>query len=275
MTTRRTPTILIVSDGRGETATQVLKAAAVQFEGQRYRTVRRAGVKTPEEVETIVREAADSGAVIFYTLVGQETRRAMRRTSARRLVPTVDVLGPAFSALHDQFRKKRGETPGLLYALERERFDRMTAFDYTLTHDDGQRPHELSRADVVLVGVSRASKSSTSFFLAFQGVRTANVPLVPEIEPPSQLLRLPRNRVVGLRVNVDRLVAVREARREDLGMRGEESYLDRRAVAGEVIWADRIMEARGWRSVDVSYMAIEEIAKEVLRVRRLRGTPRW
>ena len=275
MTTRRTPTILIVSDGRGETATQVLKAAAVQFEGQRYRTVRRAGVKTPEEVETIVREAADSGAVIFYTLVGQETRRAMRRTSARRLVPTVDVLGPAFSALHDQFRKKRGETPGLLYALERERFDRMTAFDYTLTHDDGQRPHELSRADVVLVGVSRASKSSTSFFLAFQGVRTANVPLVPEIEPPSQLLRLPRNRVVGLRVNVDRLVAVREARREDLGMRGEEGYLDRRAVAGEVIWADRIMEARGWRSVDVSYMAIEEIAKEVLRVRRLRGTPRW
>lgn len=275
MTTRRTPTILIVSDGRGETATQVLKAAAVQFEGQRYRTVRRGGVQTPEEVETIVREAADSGAVIFYTLVGQETRRAMRKTSARRLVPTVDVLGPAFSALHDQFRRRRGETPGLLYALERERLDRMTAFDYTLTHDDGQRPHELSRADVVLVGVSRASKSSTSFFLAFQGVRTANVPLVPEIEPPSQLLRLPRNRVVGLRVNVDRLVAVREARREDLGMRGEEGYLDRRAVAREVIWADRVMEARGWRSIDVSYMAIEEIAKEVLRVRRLRGSPRW
>ena len=275
MAKRRIPTILIVSDGRGETATLVLKAAAVQFEGQRYRTVLRGDVGPPEEVEAIVREAAESGAVIFYTLVGQETRRAMRKSAAQRLVPTVDVLGPAFSALHDQFRRKRGETPGLLYALERERFDRMTAFDYTLTHDDGRRPNELSRADVVLVGVSRASKSSTSFFLAFQGVRTANVPLVPGMEPLPQLLRLPRNRVVGLRVNVDRLLAVREARAEGLGMRGGEDYLDRRAVAQEVIWADRIMEARGWRSVDVSYLAIEEIAKEVLRVRKLRGSPRW
>lgn len=275
MARTRTPAILIVSDGRGETASQVLKAAAVQFEGQRYRETRRAGIRTPEEVERIVSEAAKSGAVIFYTLVGEETRRAMRKTSGRRLVPTVDVLGPAFSALNDQFKRKRGATPGLLYALERDRLDRMTAFDYTQTHDDGQRPHELSRADVVLVGVSRASKSSTCFFLAFEGIRAANVPLVPSIPPPAQLLRLPRNRVIGLRVNVDRLIAVREARAQDLGMRGAEAYLDRRAIAAEVIAANRLMDQHGWHSIDVSYLAIEEIATEVMRLRRLRGRRSW
>ncbi len=275
MPRQRVPTIMIVSDGRGDTASQVLSAAAVQFKGQRYEETRRAAIRTADEVEEIVGEASRLGAVIFYTLVGEETRRAMRRFSGRHLVPTVDVLGPAFSALHDQFKRKRGETPGLLQRLERDRDDRMTAFDYALTHDDGQRPHQLSRADVVIVGVSRSSKSSTCFFLAFQGVRAANVPIVPGLEPPVQLLRLPANRVIGLRVNVDRLIAVREARAQDLGMRGEEEYLDRRAIAREVIAANRLMERQGWHSVDVSYLAIEEIAKEVMRLRKLRGPRPW
>ncbi len=272
---RKIPKILIVSDGRGETATQVLKAAAVQFEGQRYRALVRAGVRTPEEVSAVVDEAARSGGVIFYTLVGEDTRRAMRKASGRRLVPTVDILGPAFSALHDEFKRKRGATPGLLYALERGRFDRMQAFDYTLAHDDGQRPHELSRADVVLVGVSRASKSSTCFFLAYEGIRAANVPLIPGIPPPAPLLRLPHNRVIGLRVNVDRLLEVREARAADLGAQSAEPYLDRREVAREVIAATRLMDQQGWHSIDVSYLAIEEIAQEVVRLRHLRGRREW
>ena len=275
MAKRKTPTILIVSDGRGETAAQVLRAAAVQFEDQSYRTVLRPGVRTLEDVEEIAREAVKLGAVIFYTLVGEETRRAMRKISGRHLVPTVDVLGPAFSALHDQFKKKRGATPDLLYARNRERLDRMTAFDFTLLHDDGQRPHELNRADVVIVGVSRASKSSTCFFLAFQGVRAANVPLVPGVAPPSQLLRLSPNRVVGLRVNVDRLAAIREARAQDLGLTDGAAYLDRRTIAREVIDANRLMDERGWHSLDVSYLAIEEISKEVMRLRRLRGRRPW
>lgn len=271
----RVPTIFIVSDGRGETATQVLTAAAVQFEGRRYRTVRRAGVRGPAEVEKIVREAAGAKGVIFYTLVAEDTRRAMRRASGLHLVPTVDVLGPAFSALNDQFKSKRAATPGLLYVLDRDRLDRMAAIDYTLLHDDGQRPHELSRADVVLVGVSRASKSATCFFLAYEGIRAANVPLIFGIDPPPQLLKLPANRVVGLRVNVDRLLTVREARARPFGGSELDSYLDRRVVAREVIFANRLMEERGWRSLDVSYMAIEEIAREVLRLRSLKGRRAW
>ncbi len=271
----RTPTIFIVSDGRGDTAAQVLKAAAVQFEGRRYRAVRRAGVSTPEAVAAIVEEARKAKAIVFYTLVDDEMRKTMRRTSGRRLVPTVDILGPCFTALNEQFKGKHGATPGLLYESDRDRIDRMDAIDYTLAHDDGQRPHELSRADVVLVGVSRASKSSTCFFLAYAGIRAANVPLIPGIPPPRQLLSLRPNRVVGLRVNVDRLMTVRGARADHLSGAGLGSYLDRRAIAQEVLHANKLMEQHGWPSIDASYLAVEEIARDVIRLRNLRGDRAW
>jgi len=271
----RVPTIFIVSDGRGDTAAQVLRAAAVQFEGRRYRTARRAGVSTPAEVAGVVEEAKKAKAVVFYTLVADDLRKTMRRISGRRLVPTIDILGPCFTALNEQFKGKHGETPGLLYESDRDRLDRMDAIDYTLAHDDGQRPHELSRADVVLVGVSRASKSSTCFFLAYAGIRAANVPLIPGIPPPRQLLALRPNHVVGLRVNVDRLMTVRGARADHLGGQGLGPYLDRRAIAREVLHANKLMEQHGWRSIDASYLAIEEIARDVIRLRNLRGDRAW
>lgn len=275
MPSRRIPRIYIVSDGRGDTAAQVLKAAAVQFEGRSYSVVRKAGVRTAEEILRIVQAAAKAKATIFYTLVDEEIRRSLRRASGRRLVPTVDILGPCFTALNDQFRSKRGATPGLLYTLDRDRLERMDAIDYTLRHDDGQRPHELSGADVVLVGVSRASKSSTCFYLAYAGTRAANVPLIPGVDPPPQLLALDPSRVVGLRVNVDRLLTVRESRALHLGRSGLATYLDRREVAREVLQANRTMEEHGWRGVDVSYLAVEEIAREVMRLRSLQGERAW
>jgi hypothetical protein len=275
MARRRTPRVFIVSDGRGDTAAQVLKAAAVQFEGRAYRVTRRAGVASEKDVLKVVQEAAKAKAVIFYTLVDEQTRRVMRRASGRKLVPTVDILGPCFTALAEQFHSVRLGTPGLLYDLDRDRLDRMDAIDYTLHHDDGQRPHELSKADVVLVGVSRASKSSTCFYLAYTGVRAANVPLIPGIEPPTKLLALDPNRVIGLRVSVDRLITVRESRARHFGGARLDTYLDRREVAREVLRANTMMEEHGWRSIDVSYLAVEEIAREVMRLRGLRGDRRW
>jgi hypothetical protein len=262
------PTIYIVSDGRGETAHRVVLSAALQFEGQQYRVVRKAEVRTAEQVERSVAQAARARAAIFYTLVSEDTRRTMRHAAGRTQVPAVDVLGPAFTALHDLFGAERGATPGLLYDLERERAERMNAVEYTLKHDDGQRPHELGAADVVLVGVSRASKSSTCFFLAYQGVRAANVPLVPGVPILDALLAVPPEKVVGLRINANRLRSVREARLGRLGVTNG-AYLDDPALAREVIEADRIMSDRGWRSIDVSYMAIEEIAREVMSLRGL------
>jgi regulator of PEP synthase PpsR (kinase-PPPase family) len=262
------PTLFIVSDGRGETCHQVLHAALVQFEGQDFDLVRRANVRTAEQAEKVVKEASQHDAIIFYTLVTDEARVAITRHAEKRLVPIVDLLGPSFSALHDLFKRERSAKPGLYYATDRERFDRQTAIDYTLKHDDGQRPHELRQADVVLVGVSRASKSTTCFYLAFQGIKAANVPLLPDIPVLPQLTKVEPSKVIGLNMNVARLMTVREARTVNLGTAHTGYYVNKRKIANEVIHATQLMQAHGWRSIDVSYMAIEEIAREV---RRLRG----
>jgi len=261
--------IYAVSDGRGETCEQVVRAALVQFAEQPYSVERRARVRTRREVQTLVRQAAREHAVIFYTLVGDSTRREMAEISRRLLVPTVDVLGPAFSALFDLFRRGPGTTPGLLYASDPKRYASRDAIEFALKHDDGQRTEDLANADVVLVGVSRSSKTSTCFYLAAAGVKAANVPLVPGVAVPRTLARLGRRKVIGLRVNVARLMTIREARAETLGIVATDPYLEEDAVAREVIEANRTMERHGWASLDVSYLAVEEIAREVLRLRGL------
>ena len=271
----RIPSVFVVSDGHGDTAQQVINAAALQFEGKKFRLVVERDVRTAGEIDEIVRKAATAKGVIFYTLVGNETRREMRKASAEHLVSTVDVLGPAFRALHDLLHQKPGATPGLLYSVERERIVRMEAIDYTLTHDDGQRTADLSKADVVLVGISRTSKSSTCFLLACASIKAANVPLIPGVPPPSSLLKMSPTKVIGLRVNVNRLMAIRAARAGGLNLTGEDEYLDRQSIAREAGYANRLMDENGWRSFDASFMAIEEIAKEVMRIRGLTGRRPW
>ena len=260
------PIIFVVSDGRGETCNQVLQAALVQFEGQPFRMVIRPEVRTVERVEEVVREAADCEASLFYTLVSEETRWALTNLAEELLVPTVDVLGPSFSALHDLFQRAPSGKPGLFYASDRERFDRQTAIDYTLTHDDGQRPDELHLADVVLVGVSRVAKSTTSFFLAFKGIKAANVPLIYGTPVLPQLKELDPAMVIGLNVNVQRLLTIRKARDDHLGGRHVEYYTRRPDVANEVLFATNLMKQYGWRSIETSYLAVEEIARAVVQV---------
>ena len=263
-------TLYVVSDSRGQTGAAVLQAALVQFQGQRFTIVREANVRTVEHVAAIVDAAARTHGVVVYTLVAGDTRRAMRQVAASRAVPVVDVLGPALSALHDLFKRDPRAEPGLLYASEREEFDRQEAIDYTLKHDDGRRPDGLPRADVVLAGVSRSGKSATCFYLAYQGVKAANVPLVPGQPVPPELAALPKERVIGLWVNPGRVIAMREARSRHMGLATQGAYTDLDTVRQEVRDAHRIMSSQGWQTIDASYMAVEEIARDVM---RLRGLP--
>jgi regulator of PEP synthase PpsR (kinase-PPPase family) len=264
------PQFFIVSDGRGETATQLVNSALVQFEGREHRFQTFSGVRTAKRVREIVEDAAACEATVFYTLVAPPTREAIKEHATRLLVPAVDVLGPTLSALFDVFRSEPASKPGLLYDSDRAHFDRMVAIDYTIKHDDGQHPETLSDADVVLVGVSRASKSSTSFFLGYSGIRTANVPLIPGIQPPPELLKLNRRVVIGLTINQRRLKTVREVRARSLGGRAVSAYLDDEEIVREIRHANELMTRQRWRSVDVSYKAIEEIAKEVAELRGFR-----
>jgi len=263
------PVIFVVSDGRGDTCQQLLKAALVQFEGQPHEVVRWPEVRTAEQVAMVLGAAATQNATVFYTLVSDETRKAIKRGANMLMVPIVDLLGPSFSALYDVFKSKPAATPGLFYDSDRERFDRHAAIDFTLKHDDGQRAEELGEADVVIVGVSRASKSTTCFYLAYQGVKAANVPLIADQQPPEELRRLDPAKVVGLRHNVTRLMTVREARAAHLSRAHTGYYVDKREIMREVRHANHLMDTYGWHTINASYMAVEEIAKEIVRLRGL------
>jgi len=223
-------------------------------------------VRTKAQVEEVVQEAARQRAVIFYTLVSEETRDAMEECARLFLIPIVDVLGPAFSALHDLFQVEPEAAPGRLYDQDKRRFDRMEAIDYTLKHDDGQRPAGLPEADIVLVGVSRASKSTSCFYLAMDGFKAANVPLIPGVKPPGELLSLHPRKVIELTIDAHRLQSVRRYRAVNLGLRDGDPYLDEQRLREEIRNANSLSERMGWRSLNVTYRAVEEIAREVIRL---------
>lgn len=259
-------TIYLISDGTCRTCDTVVKAVLVQFGRADVRIVRKAHVRRPRTVLDLVRKAAEDDAIIFYTLVYDRAREAMHQATREHMVPAVDVLGPVLIALFDLFGNTPRARPGMLYKSNQEYFDRIDAVEYTLNHDDGCRAGELADADVVLVGVSRAAKSTTCFYLAYSGVRAANVPLMADSPPPPELLRLDPRRVIGLLVNPYRLQSVREARLRGWGMDLGDDYASRMQIARELRAGNELMEKHGWRCIDASYKGIEEIAREVMQM---------
>jgi len=265
MPAKKAHTIYLISDGTCRTCEQVIKATLVQFETN-VRVVRKAKVRRPTTVWNLVEQAARDQAMVFYTLVYDKAREAMLYASQQHLVPAVDLLGPVLVSLHDFFKSAMLAEPGILYKSDKQYYDRIDAVEYTIHHDDGVAIHELSDADVVLVGVSRASKSTTCFYLAYRGVRAANVPLFPGSAPPPELLKIDRRRVIGFTVNPRRLRAIREARLHSWGADIDDSYADRIEVVRELRAVSEMFTEHGWRIIDVSYKAIEEIASEVLQL---------
>jgi regulator of PEP synthase PpsR (kinase-PPPase family) len=257
-------TLYVVSDGTGQTGTAVLEASLVQFQGQDYAIVRKSQVRTVPQVEEIVEEAARTRGVVFYTLVAGNTRDAMHRAAAHHAVSTVDILGQPLAALHDVLQESPKSEPGLLDSRERRNLRLHEAVDFAKRHDDGLHPEELGDADVVLVGVSRAGKSVTCFYLACQhGVKAANVPLVPGQPIPPELLTLPKDRVVGLLVDPKRLRILREAREPHLGIGRASQYADDESVEREVRIVNRMI-LKHWTTVEASRQAVEEIAHKIM-----------
>ncbi len=259
-------TIYLLSDGTCRTCEQVVRAVLVQFSQINVRLLRKANVRRPETVRSLVKKAAAEDALVFYTLVDNRARRAIQEAARERMVPAVDLLGPVLGSLYDLFSRAPRAKPGILYESNREHFDRIDAVEYTLHHDDGCGINELKDADVVLVGVSRSGKSTTCFYLGYSGIRAANVPLFSDADPPPELLKVDPRRVIGMTTNPHRLRSVREARMHGWGMSMRDEYGDRRNIARELRAANEQMAKYGWRFIDTSYKAIEEIAREVIQL---------
>jgi regulator of PEP synthase PpsR (kinase-PPPase family) len=273
MSTPETYTIYLVSDGTCRTCEQVIRAVLVQFQDARVRLVRKANVRRAQTVRKVIESAAREQAFVAYTLVSEKARKAIEEANLEQPVPVpvVDLLGPTLKSLYDLFRSAPIAKPGVLYASNKAHFDRIDAVEYTLHHDDGCGAHDLPEADVVLVGVSRASKSTTCFYLGYSGIRAANVPLLADGEPPAELVKLDPRRVIGLTVNPHRLKTVREARLRGWGMHLHDDYTDRIQIARELRAANEQMARHRWRCIDVSYKAIEEIAREVVELLETSG----
>jgi regulator of PEP synthase PpsR (kinase-PPPase family) len=254
--------IFVVSDGTGDTVTAAVRAVMLQFEVEwNLRTF--VGVRYEAEVRLIAEEAGRVGAIVIFTLVDEGMVRALIRESADHDVVAVDLLGPVLTKIAETFRVEPRSQPGLLHSISGDYFSRIEAVEFAVRHDDGANAATLHSADLVLTGVSRTSKTPLSMYLAQRGYKTGNVPIVPGLEPPQELLELAPKKVFGLTIDPTTMITVRQARVRSLGA-PYSNYSEAASVLDEIRRARRIFRQHGWRVVDVSGRAVEENAARIL-----------
>lgn len=255
----------LISDATGETVNSVARACLVQFDTiepiEHIWTL----VRTRGQLDKAIAAIEANPGPVLYTMV-DDALRAVLTDACRRLdVASVDILDPVMHALGRHFQLTSARRPGRQHALDSVYFDRIEAMDFAIAHDDGQAVGEMQQADVVLVGVSRTSKTPTCIYLAQRGVRAANVPIVPNVPLPEALFRAKGPLIVGLTKDPARLVDVRRTRLRAMGERQEaSSYADLETVAAEVQQARRLFVQRGWPVLDVTRRSIEETAAAIL-----------
>ncbi len=265
----------LVSDSTGETLNAMAKAVTARFDGIIPIEHIYALVRSSKQMERVLEEVANAPGVVLHTLVDAELRAQLEEGCRRLDMPQIAALDPLVGALSRYLGAALSTRVGAQHALDHDYFNRISALDFAMAHDDGQGTTEqLEQADVVLTGVSRTSKTPTCIYLAHRGIRAANVPLVPGQEDGERLTTLRRPLVVGLTVSPDRLVQIRRNRLEGLNADRASSYVDQDAVRDETVKARRAFERRGWPVIDVTRRSVEETAAAVvnlLQERRARG----
>ncbi len=257
--------IFAVSDATGATCEMVVQAALSQFRTTEVVLERVSHARTPEQVAEIIDRAARVNGVVIYTMVSAELRRLVSDVGRNRGVSTVDILGPILTRLSDLLEISPLAQPGLFRQLNQEYFQRIEAVDYTVKHDDGMGLGSLDRAEIVLVGVSRTSKTPVSMYLSYRGWKVANVPIVPAIPPPEELWPLDQARIVALTADMEWLQLIRQERARYMGAGRLGDYTSEARIEEELDAALRVFRQRGWPVINVSHRSIEETATEVMK----------
>lgn len=256
--------VYILSDSLGETADQVAKAALSQFDTDLFQIVRLPKVGSTVQLEQLVAAARGERCVFLYTLADPSLRDEMRHIANQVDILAIDILGPCIEAL----AFISGEVPaweaGMIRKTDRGYFEKIEALEFAVKHDDGRGTEELDQAEIVLIGVSRTSKTPLSMYLAFKGYKVANVPLMSEVDPPPQLMEIDNRRVFGLISSPEMLAEIRGQRISDLGLYARR-YADREAIERELDNARALMRRIGCIVIKTEARAIEETAQEILR----------
>jgi regulator of PEP synthase PpsR (kinase-PPPase family) len=255
--------VFVVSDGTGDTGSAAVRAAMLQFRTP-WRLRIFGDVRRPTDARRVIDLAAESGALVVFSLVERAVIDALQVEAQSRSVTTVDLLGPLISKIAQRLHREPSHEPGLLHGMGDDYFSRIEAVEFAVHHDDGANVHTLYQADIVLTGVSRTSKTPLSMYLAQRGYKTGNVPLVPSIEPPKELFELDRRKVFGLISDPHALTTIRQARVRALRASPRTSYSDLESVALEIERARAMFRRHGWRTIDITGKAVEENASRII-----------
>lgn len=260
----RIPTIYAVSDSIGETAESVIKATISQFGQNEFNIIRVPYLQNTEQAKKVVIEAKEQKAMICYTIVSPIMREIILKEAIKNDVEAVDILGPMIHTMEKNYGLIPKNEPGLIHALDRDYFKRVEAVEFAVKYDDGKNPLGVLKADMVIVGISRTSKTPLSMYLAHKQLKVANIPLVPEILPPEELFKISPKRIIGLLIDPYKLNEIRSVRLKTMGLNDNANYADVHRISDELEYAKSIMRRLHCKIINVSNRAIEETAGIIL-----------
>ncbi len=267
------PVVYVVSDSIGETAELVTRAAAAQFNAGGVEIRRVPHVDTREGLRAVVEEARGVRSLIVFTIILPELSSYLLEEAARAGIPCVDIMGPMLCELRRLTYLEPKLQPGLVHRMDESYFKRVEAVEFAVKYDDGRDPRGLFLAEMVLIGVSRTSKTPVSLYLAQRGYSVANVPLVPEMPPPEELFAIARSKIIGLTIKHESLVRIRRERLKAMGLNVVAAYADSERVLAELDFARSVFERLRCPVVDVTDRAVEETASRVLEIYKSRRGP--
>lgn len=260
------PGIFIISDSTGETAEMVVRAAASQFNSGDMEIRRIPNISDTDTIDEVIKMAGTSKFMIAYTLAIEELAIHLEKVAQEAGVICVDILGPLINAFKTVSSLEPKREPGLLRKIDEMYYKRIEAVEFAVRYDDGKDPRGINLADIVLVGVSRTSKTPLSMYLAHKRIKVANVPLVPEVPLPEELFKVERGKVIGLTIKPDLLNHIRTERLMTLGLKGQANYANYERILEELEYSETIMKRLGCPVIDVTNKAVEETASKIMEI---------
>lgn len=257
-------TIYVVSDSVGETAEMVARATAEQFKNTEYEIRKYPYVSHEEQIKEMIEEAAGNRSIVVFTTVLQHIREQILSDCEKHKIPCVDLLMPIIATFESFLGENPKYEPGIIHRLDERYFKKVEAIEFAVKYDDGKDPRGISKADVVIIGVSRTSKTPLSMYLAHKNLKVANIPLVPEVPVPEELYSVPLKKIIGLTTNPVKLEEIRQERLKALGLHNTATYAQLERILEEIEYAENIMKRIGCPIIDVSTKAVEETANIIL-----------
>lgn len=256
--------IFTMSDATGDLAAQMAKAVMNQFQSHKSEIVKVAKVKSFDEIDLYVQKAKESHGIILFTFVSEELRNHMIKSTRQHDVLAMDVLGPVLNVFSNYFQEQPSAEPGGQYKLTRKYFERAEAVEFTVKHDDGLGLEDIEQADILLLGISRTSKTPLSIYLAYRGFKCINLPIVHNVPVPDLIYNVDRKKLVGLTISPHKLAQIRTQRLKKLGRDPEDSYARLENIREEIQYANSLYQDLGIMVLDVTGKAIEELASDIM-----------